>query len=56
MASWGVVDGVRGVVWVTWHMHGVVGGGGQCLQRHLGDMACRWRCGGWWTAFTTWFG
>ena len=34
-----VVDGVRDVVWVTWHADSVVGGGGWRSQRCLCDVA-----------------
>ena len=48
-----MVDGVRGVVWVTWHADGVVGGRARRSRRRLGDVARERRCGWWWTASAT---
>ena len=56
MALWGVVDGIRNIVGVMWHVNGVVEHGGWCSQCRLGDVARRRHCGGWWTAFAVSFG
>ena len=66
------MDGVRDVVWVTWHVDGVVvgggrrlddvarvdrvGGGGRRRRRCLGDVAHGRRCGGWWMVSAMSFG
>ena len=49
------MDGISNVVAMMWHTDGVVGGCGQCRRRHLGDIARRRRCSGWWTRFATSF-
>ena len=48
MVSWVVVDGVCNVIGVMWRVDSVVVGGGQCWQRHLGDVAHGWCCGWQW--------